>query len=156
MNPAVAVDASVAVKWIVLEPHTPQARALLADCVADRRPIIAPPHFSGEVANALHQRWRSTDPDKLLTETEADAALARFLDFRIELRSPPGLYVQAAAVARSARLSSIYDALYVVLAQLEGVELWTADARLVREIGSQAPWMRALATYPLSESTGSE
>ncbi|HLZ71436.1 MAG TPA: type II toxin-antitoxin system VapC family toxin [Dehalococcoidia bacterium] len=149
MNHAIAVDASVAVKWVVLEPLSTQARALVADSIAARRPLLAPPHFSGEVTNALHQRWRSADPDKRLIDAEADAALAGFLLFQVEQRAPTGLYAQAAALARRLRLSSVYDALYVALAELESVELWTADTRLIRELGTRAPWVKALAGYPL-------
>jgi len=155
MNHAIAVDASVAVEWVVLEALTDQARALVADSVAARRPLIAPPHFSGEVANALYQRWRSADPARRLTDSEADAALTRFLQFRVEQVAPAALYARAVSLARATRLSSIYDALYVALAQFEGVELWTADARLIREVGARAPWVKALSTYPLRGESGS-
>lgn len=155
MNHAIAIDASVAVKWVVLEPLTAQARALLADSLAFRRLLIAPPQFMGEVTNALHQRWRSTEPDKQLTSAEADAALTSLFEFQVQQRSPSNLYGHAVTLARTARLASICDALYVALAQLEGVELWTADTRLLRELGTNAPWVKALASYPLSGTLGS-
>src|SRR5688500_18734241 len=101
MNHAVSVDASVAVKWVVHEPHTTQARALLGDIVAADLPIVAPPHLPGEVANAIYQRWRSTDPTKHLTDNDADEALQQFLALRIELVTLPNLYEQAFAFAKA-------------------------------------------------------
>ena len=53
MNHAVVVDASVAVKWVLDEEFTEQARNLLRDSV--RQPIVAPPHLTSEVTNALYQ-----------------------------------------------------------------------------------------------------
>ncbi len=154
MNHAIAVDASVAVKWVVLEPLTAQARALVADSTATRRRLLAPPHFAGEVTNALHQRWRSSEPTKRLTDAETDAAIATFLQFRVEPRNPAGLYQRALQLARDGRLASVYDALYVVLAEIEGVELWTADTRLIRELGGRAPWVKPLSSYPLPDERG--
>ena len=46
--------------------------------------------------------------------------------------------------------SSDYDSLYVVLAQLLNVELWTADQRLLQMIGAAAPWVRFIGDYPLT------
>ena len=154
MNHAIAVDASVAVKWVVIEPLSAQARALVADSAAARRRLLAPPHFAGEVTNALHQRWRSGDPTKRLTDAETDAAIATFLQFRVEPRNPAGLYERALRLARDWHLASVYDALYVVLAEIEGVELWTADSRLIRELGDQAPWVKPLSSYPLPGELG--
>ncbi len=53
---AVVVDASVACKWVLNEPETPQARALLAHWVAARLQPIAPSWFACEVANVLYRR----------------------------------------------------------------------------------------------------
>lgn len=145
-----AFDASVAVKWVVLEEHTDEALALLATSADEGRWLIGPPHLPGEVANAIYQRWRSTDPAKHLDSTQADEALARFLAITIDLLNPPNLYISALAFARTHRLPSMYDSVYVTLAQLAGAELWTADRRLLEALGSRAPWVRFIGDYPLA------
>jgi predicted nucleic acid-binding protein len=145
MNHAVAVDASVALKWVLAEEFTEQARSLLRDNA--RRPIIAPPHLSSEVTNALYQRVRTTDPTKHISAAEAQKALRQFLRFRLELRAEPALYQQALLFAQTHRLSQIYDSLYVVLAQMVGTELWTGDKRLINVVGSVAPWVRFIGVY---------
>jgi hypothetical protein len=57
MNHAVAVDASMAVKWVVDDPHTDRALKLWADNTTARRPIISAPDFTGEVTNACSAPW---------------------------------------------------------------------------------------------------
>jgi predicted nucleic acid-binding protein len=137
----------VAVKWVVREQHTDVARALLADATDSRHPVVAPAHFPGEVTNTIYQRWRSADPDRHLPAEFADAALARFSSIEVELLSPPRLHEQAYAFAKAHRIASIYDSLYVVLAQQYGVDLWTADVRLLRECHGAAPWVRFIRDY---------
>ena len=60
------------------------------------------------------------------------------------------LFCQALLFATTHRLPSIYDVLYVVVARMANVELWTADQQLVNVLGSAAPWVRPIADYPLS------
>ena len=70
----VVVEASVAVKWVISEALTPEPDALLADHLG--RSLLVPPHFSGEVTDALYRRvHRSTNP---ITPAESRAALQRF------------------------------------------------------------------------------
>ena len=150
MNHAVAVDASLAVKWVIAEPDSDRALNLWADSAAARRPVLSAPHFHGEVANAIYQRVRTTDPAKHLDLPDAEEALSRFLAYPVELATPPALVAEAFRFAHTHGLPSIYDALYVVLAQLLSVELWTADQRLLAAVGGSAPWVRPLSTYPLT------
>ena len=145
MNRAMVVDASVAVKWVLAEELTDQARSLLRASV--RLPFIAPPHLNSEVTNALYQRVRATDPAKHISETEASGALERFLGFRIELRTETALYQQALVFARAHHLPTICDSLYVVLAQMTNTELWTSDQRLLRAVSTVAPWVRWIGDF---------
>lgn len=49
---------------------------------------------------------------------------------------------------RAHRLTRTYDALYVVLAQLLGLELWTDDRALINTLAGAAPWVRWIGVYP--------
>lgn len=149
MNPPdVAVDASVAVKWVIVtEDHADQAQALLGDTLRAGGSVIGPPHLPGEVGNALYQRARSQDPRRHLADDEAQRALVAFLAIRLTIHGPVELYEQAFAFARAANLPSYYDSLYVVLARPLGVELWTADRRLLDALGAAAPWVRFIGGY---------
>lgn len=57
----ICVDASVAFKWLVPfdEERVELALALLADHLARREELVAPPLIWGEIANSLHQRVRN-------------------------------------------------------------------------------------------------
>jgi predicted nucleic acid-binding protein len=145
MNHAVAVDASVAVKWVVAEEFTDQAQALLRDSFRAARPVIAPPHFSGEVVNAIHRRTQRTE--RPLSPAQAAQAVQDFIEYPIELLTPASLYWQAFSFAQTHALATIYDSLYVVFAQLLDVDLWTADERLLRALGDRAPWVRFIGDH---------
>jgi predicted nucleic acid-binding protein len=149
MNHAVAVDASVAVKWVIPEPDRDLALKLRADAALARRPMLSAPHFPCEVANAIYQRLRSTDPSKHLDLADAEEALTLFLASPVQLVDPPNLTRDAFTFAHAHGLVGIYDALYVVLAQILNAELWTADGRLLTQLAGRAPWVRPLSSYPL-------
>ena len=149
MNHALVVDASLAVKWVVDEPDSDRALKLEADAALARRPLLSAPHFPGEVANAIYQRVRSNDPSKHLDIAGAEESLVRFLAYPIELVSPSDLTHHAFTFAHAHGLVSVYDALYVVLARLLSVELWTAYGRLLTQLAGRAPWVRPLRDYPL-------
>lgn len=52
----IVLDASVAAKLILAEPHSDKVLALLTAAVAKAEPIIAPPLLPFEIANILRQR----------------------------------------------------------------------------------------------------
>jgi predicted nucleic acid-binding protein len=85
---------------------------------------------------------RTTVAARRITEAEAERALAAFLSL------PITLLVRAFAFAKTHRLPSIYDSLYVVLAQMTNTELWTGDKRLINAVGKVAPWIRFIGDYP--------
>ncbi len=146
-RPAV-VDASVAVKWVVSEAFSDQANALLNRAANTRQPLLAPSLLPNEVTNAIYQRFRRGH----LTASDADAAVAeaaRLLRLGVVLRASTALPRQAYAFARTHRLTTVYDALYVVLAQRLNADLWTDDRRLLNVLGANIPWVRWIATYPL-------
>ena len=148
----VVLDASVSLKLVLSEEFSEHARALVEAALNERRPLFGPPLLFAEVTNALHQRVRRRD----LTETEAETALEQFLRLPIRQIHPERLYQQALAFARTHRIRSIYDSLYVVLAQMLGTELWTADRTLLNTLGQAAPWVRWIGDYPLPTHEGGQ
>lgn len=92
------VDASVAMKWVVLEEFTNEARQLLHDYAQGT--LFAPPLLPSEVTNALFQRQRRGR----ITDAEADAALTQFLAIGVTLIQPANLYERALTFARTTNL----------------------------------------------------
>lgn len=146
----IVVDASVAVTWVMEEEFSERAQALYQGMVRARLPIMAPPHFHSEVLNAVYQRTRRKDQAYRVTAARAEGVAAAFLDLEVELANPANLYLTALAFAQAYRQRSVYDALYVVLAQMLGAELWTADLGLLQSVGPAAPWVRWLGDYQVS------
>src|SRR6266545_2510596 len=120
IDTSAVVDASVALKWVLAEDFSDKALALLTQAGGERRLLRAPPHFPGEIANAIYQRLRSRSPQRHLDEAEADEAfetLFGILNLDVEIVSPPDLYDAAYRFAKANGLPSVYDAMYVTLAQ---------------------------------------
>jgi predicted nucleic acid-binding protein len=104
-----------------------------------------------EVISIIFQRRRSQDPQRRISEAEAEDALHRFLALPLVIVAPDGLYEQAFIFARDHGLNNTYDSQYVVLAQMLGVEMWTDDQALIRALGAAAPWVKSIRDYPLEE-----
>jgi len=122
---AAVVDASVAVKWVVEEPDSAAAAGLLAGTL-----LHAPAHWLAEAAHVVW--WRA-----LRGEFDRDDAAERVAVLgRAPVRSHDlaGLLPRAFALALAHRVT-VYDSLYVALAERLGVKLVTADLRLIAAVG---------------------
>lgn len=114
------VDASVAMKWIVREPGNEAARALfdLPD------PLIAPDWLLIEAASTL---WKKVKQSELL-ELHAERHLADLPEYFSRLY--PSAPLVGDALGLSLRLRhSVYDCLYLALAEQESCGLVTADEK---------------------------
>jgi predicted nucleic acid-binding protein len=147
MNHALVVDASVALKWVLFEEFNDQARSLYEAALHAHRPLLVPPHFFSEVTSALYQRTRTREPARHLSEDEAHEALTRFSRFHVATAEPENLYERAFVFAKDHRLPSLYDSIYVVLAQMMEVMFWTADRRLFSTASPVAPWVHWIGDY---------
>lgn len=143
----IVVDANVAVKWVIDEDFTNEARTLLQDSRTQQRPLVGPPLLTTEVVSIIYQRLRSRAPERHLAAEEAQRALQEFLAIPMQLLAPEDLYQRAFNLAWDG-LTNTYDSLYVALAQMLGVEMWTDDQNLLRALGSSAPWVRSIRDYP--------
>ena len=143
----VVVDASFALKWVLVEPYTLEADALLAGCEQNGISVIAPALLAYEAANVLYRKARPPGNRIAWIATAVEGLMER-----IEMRSPElPLTNHALMIAELLGQSAAYDAQYAALAEAEGCELWTADERCWRAAQPTFPWMhwvgeRAAAT----------
>lgn len=137
LPPAVVVDASVAVKWVLPEQDSDVA-ALLRLCA-----LHAPPMFPTEVANVI---WRNV-AQKRIPADRAVALAALVESIGVIVHPPPSL---PAVVAAAVDLNHpAYDCEYLLLAEALDAPLVSADERLIRVArGSQRFAARVL---PLSD-----
>ncbi len=120
----IVVDASVAVKWVVEEDHSAKA-ALLLRCEARH----APDHWQVEAINVLWAKVFRGD----LSAADAQARMTVLL--RAPVVGTPIASLMPRAFAISVVHSvTIYDSLYVALAEQRDLKLVTADARLIRRL----------------------
>jgi predicted nucleic acid-binding protein len=118
---ALVVDASVAVKWFVVEEHSLAAQR----CFAPDNHLCAPDLIRAEVANVF---WKKTRRG----EITSDLARAMLNDFN---RLPLDVVSTGRLTGRAFDLAdrfgrSVYDCLYLALADDLDCRLCTADLRL--------------------------
>lgn len=118
------VDASIAVKWVVTEAGTEQARALIG-----RDTLVAPDLLIAEACNAL---WRLQASGRIPRE-QAVAAPAELVAAIDEF------YPLAPLAGRSLEIAldighPVYDCVYLALAERLEARLVTADRRLAAAV----------------------
>jgi predicted nucleic acid-binding protein len=122
---ATVLDASVAVRWVTMEPGTAAAIALL------KRPTrwVAPRLLLTEVAGALHRKIREGRIRDIAATEALDVLLIAIDRGEIQLAEDERLMV-AALVLATLMNHKVADCVYVALAEHEGAALATADRRL--------------------------
>ncbi len=123
------VDASVAVKWFLSEPHSDAAVRLL---LPEHR-LIAPELVFSEVTHTLLKRCRSGE----IQHAQAVRALTE-LTVMIRIRPAAHLTLRALDLA-ALHDRSAYDAIYVALAIEQDCPMITADRRLYNALHSALP-----------------
>ncbi len=124
-----AIDASVATKWLLPEEHSAQA----ASVNARRFDLVAPELLIVEVANLLRKRQRRGE----LALNQVGTLIDSLTSLPIRLVSHLGL--AKAALVLSARLDhGLHDCVYLATAVAESCRMVTADRRL-HDILEQSP-----------------
>ena len=123
------IDASVGVKWVVPEPDSDGALALLAAGMREEAHFIAPDVFLPEVTNALRKHVHLTGK---LTHDEARGSLEDIM------RTLPDLTPSVVLAAQALELALEFehpaqDCLYVALAIQQSCAVVTADQGMLRK-----------------------
>jgi predicted nucleic acid-binding protein len=137
------LDSSVAFKWEVPEVDADRAVRLRDESRQGLHELIAPDVFPVELAHAL-------------TRAERQGRIAPYggwVLWQFIMADCPTLHPYLPLMPRAYQLSShyrigVYDCLYVALAEREGCELVTADARLVTNLRPAFPFVAPLSALP--------
>jgi predicted nucleic acid-binding protein len=138
----VVLDASVVLKWAIVEDHSEQARSLFLDAWRSNTRLAAPPILRAELTNAVYKRERRGT----MSTADVGRVLSSLLALPIEIVDRAALYPRALAIAREHGLPATYDAEYLALASMLDADFWTADERLYRNARSSGR-VRWVAEY---------
>ncbi len=119
------VDASVAIKWFLPEPHAEQAAALLLGA----HDLLAPDLLLIELANVFWKRRRRGE----VTAQDADAALRRVSSGVLDL-APSTVLLPLARTLADNLSHPVYDMLYLAMAVSEDAIVATADRRFLHAV----------------------
>ena len=128
MSGYVVVDASLAIKWLLVEEDSDKAHTLLQSWEQQEVDRVAPHLLAAEVANALHRKVIRGQ----LPREQAVRLMTRILSSRLELHDPPHLHARALELASELGQGAVYDSHYLALAEALDCEYWTADDRFHR------------------------
>lgn len=130
---AFVVDASMALAWHFADEET--AHTMAIEELSDRSTLIVPAHWFAEISNSLivgERRRRAT-----LAETAQFIGRLGGLDLQIDEIVPDTYWDRVIPLARAHKLT-IYDTLYLELAERRGLPLASLDNRLnaaARDVG---------------------
>ena len=123
------IDASVALKWYIPEPHSGAASGLL-DTPAR---LMVPGLFYAEFGNALWKLWRRGE----LEHGDIGATLESLERVPFEVFPTRGLAAHAVEIALD-HGCTVYDGVYVALAALQEGTMITADRKLIKKLATSA------------------
>jgi predicted nucleic acid-binding protein len=139
-SPQVCVDASLSLKLVLAEPDRALARQLWDDWITAGIDIVTVPLWGYEVTSVIRNKvFRG-----ILTPGEGEKAFETVHKLGVRLVVPEGLHRQAWEVAADLNLPTVYDAYYLVLAEILACPFWTADRRLYNAIRPQVSWIHWL------------
>lgn len=149
----VAVDANLVAALVLPLPYSEQAADKMAAWKRARIELHAPLLLEYELASIL----RKAVVADLMTTDAAAEVMRGFSALNVHVW-PPTIALHTKALRWAERLgqSKAYDAHYLALAEELGVELWTADRRLVhcaRQAG--ATWIRGSGELTSEQTSNS-
>lgn len=143
MNSQVCVDANLVLKLVLPEPDSFRAQTLWDSWASAEVEPVAPPLLVFEGTSVI-RKWVHQG---LMSPERGDLAFQTFLDLDIDLLYSEGLHPRAWEMAKQFNRPQAHDSHYLALAEILGVELWTADDRLWEAVRDHLPWVKSLGGY---------
>jgi predicted nucleic acid-binding protein len=138
----VAIDSSVAAKWVLPESDTAEAQAILVAAAQSNSKLRVLDLAMAEVTNAIWVRWLRG----LITAPEADGLLSDFLALPLTVVSSRSLLPEALRLSARYRIS-VYDSLFVAATVADSISGVTADEPLVHAVKTDFPQIHLLRSW---------
>ncbi len=117
------IDANIGVKWFAKEDGSDSARSILKDHIEEHTILCVPELFVYELTNAL--RYKKTTVDQL------KAIVHELFDFQLEYIPITEMIMEKAAELSFHYQLTIYDAVYLALAETLNARLITTDEKIM-------------------------
>ncbi len=140
----VCVDAGLAVKLVSPEADSAHVEALFAQWKAKDIAMIAPAFAPAEMDSVLRQKIVRGD----LSPEIADAAFQLARQLPITFDTETNCRERAWELARQFEFSTVYDAVYLALAEAHQCEFWTADQKLFERVRKMLPYVKHVTENP--------
>jgi predicted nucleic acid-binding protein len=134
------VDASVVVKWFNQEEYTEPSLLMLDSYRAQKIDLIAPYLLIYEVANAL--RFNTE-----FGEADVKESLAYLRKLQLDLKPVNETDMEKAVSIAFGLGLTIYDSIYVALAEKEDGELYTADGKILAKLTNKKKKVHHISEY---------
>ena len=144
----VVVDSSVVIKWFVVEPYSDEAHKILDGYKAGEINLLAPDLINAEVGNIVWKKHRIQD----LSIEDAQEIIDTFKTITMTLTSSADLLEGAYNLA-VIHERTVYDMMYIALANRENCQFVTADERMVNAVGEHFPNVVWIANWPGNVTT---
>lgn len=139
----VCVDAGIVVKFLTPEVESPLAEGLFKQWKEENVEIIMPSFGLAEVGSVLRQKVMRNE----LTQNVAEKTFRFALDIPlIAVTLETNHWLRAWELASMFQFRTIYDSVYIALAESRQCEFWTADYTLYQTIKSQISLVRYLGS----------
>ncbi len=145
----VVADASVIVKWFVEEDHSETSLRMRDDYVAQRTTIIVPAVAQFEVLNALRYSGGFGTDDLLEVARTLDGY--QFMEVMLH-----GDYSGKAVKIAMDLGITVYDASYLALGEVRGIDVFTADEELLKKARKKLAFVRHVKDYTFPKTDGEE
>lgn len=137
------IDSSVEIKTFVTEVDSAKAIRLRDEFHSGVHDLIVPDLFPTEVCNVLLILERAGK----ISPGDADLLAAEFINDLPTVVPAIGVLSRAIEIAKQFR-QSVYDSLYAALAELEGCDYVTADAKFQNAVQATLPFVIPLSSLP--------
>lgn len=143
MSSQVCIDANLALKLVLVEKDSSKAQYLWDTWVDADVEIVAPPLLAFEGTSVIRNKmYRGLAPPN-----EAELMFKTFHLLGVRLLYPYGLHQKAWELSQQFNRPQAYDSHYLALAEILGLELWTADERLYNAVKHELSWVKWLGDY---------
>jgi predicted nucleic acid-binding protein len=132
------LDASVVLKLLVYESGTDRALEWLTSREGEE--LVAPSLLLAEVASVLQRRVQTGE----LTPTERADAMDALESLEVRVVWDFDLIRRAAALADELDQATVYDTIYLAVAEREQCALLTADHKFAKAAATKYPLVRLL------------